>query len=217
MISDLQLAELLCTRLCHELTGPIGAANNGAEFLADNEDYKDDPAIELISSSAHEAVARLQFYRQALGRINYDGEANVGEIRDLARDFFSRSRVRLNWSDQYTDSLGISVSRRMGRLICNLLIISAETLVKGGALAVEITKESEESYTVFLTASGEGVRMEEEAKQALELKSEEDTIAPRHIQALFAGKLAAELDAALAVEESDGSCRIALQRKSKAA
>jgi histidine phosphotransferase ChpT len=35
MIEELRMAEMLCTRLCHDLTGPIGAVNNGAEFLSE--------------------------------------------------------------------------------------------------------------------------------------------------------------------------------------
>lgn len=35
MNSQLRLAELLTTRLCHDLSGPIGAVNNGAEFLGE--------------------------------------------------------------------------------------------------------------------------------------------------------------------------------------
>ena len=35
MMEDLRMAELLCTRLCHDLTGPIGAVHNGAEFLSE--------------------------------------------------------------------------------------------------------------------------------------------------------------------------------------
>ena len=32
MLNDVRLAEMIATRLCHDLTGPIGAVNNGAEF-----------------------------------------------------------------------------------------------------------------------------------------------------------------------------------------
>ena len=64
MVSELKFAELLCTRLCHDLTGPIGAIANGAEFLSDEGFDMQGQAIELISSSAAQAVSRLQFYRK---------------------------------------------------------------------------------------------------------------------------------------------------------
>ena len=32
----LHLAELLCSRICHDLAGPVGAAAAGAELIADS-------------------------------------------------------------------------------------------------------------------------------------------------------------------------------------
>jgi histidine phosphotransferase ChpT len=52
VIPELKLAELLCTRLCHDLTGPIGAVSNGAEFLSDEGFELQGQAVELIVSSA---------------------------------------------------------------------------------------------------------------------------------------------------------------------
>ena len=59
MTDELRMAELLCTRLCHDLTGPIGAVNNGAEFLGDEGFSMQGQAVELIISSAFSAVVRL--------------------------------------------------------------------------------------------------------------------------------------------------------------
>jgi histidine phosphotransferase ChpT len=36
--SDIDLASLLCSRLCHDLLSPVGAMNNGLELLADEHD-----------------------------------------------------------------------------------------------------------------------------------------------------------------------------------
>ena len=58
MTYENRLAEMLCTRLCHDLTGPIGAVNNGAEFLGDEGFDMQNEAVQLILSSAHEAVNR---------------------------------------------------------------------------------------------------------------------------------------------------------------
>src|ERR1700743_3868637 len=116
MIKELQMAELLCTRLCHDLTGPIGAIANGAEFLSDEGFDLQGQAVELITSSATQAVSRLQFYRKAYGRINDDGEANLAEQKKIANDFFAGGKVTLDWPDMHTDALNVSVSYKMGRL-----------------------------------------------------------------------------------------------------
>jgi histidine phosphotransferase ChpT len=76
---DTKLAEMIATRLCHDLTGPIGAVNNGAEFLDEEGFDMQNQAVQLILSSAHEAVNRLQFYRQAYGRVGDTGEASLSD------------------------------------------------------------------------------------------------------------------------------------------
>ena len=51
MIAETKLAEMLCTRLCHDLTGPIGAVNNGAEFLDEEGFDMQNEAVQLIVTS----------------------------------------------------------------------------------------------------------------------------------------------------------------------
>src|ERR1700753_1720218 len=103
-MQETRLAEMLCTRLCHALTGPIGAVNNGAEFLGDEGFDMQNDAVQLILSSAHEAVNRLQFYRQAYGRVSDSGEACLADKKLLAQNFFSATKVKLDWPDTHTDA-----------------------------------------------------------------------------------------------------------------
>ena len=49
---ELQLAPLLCARLCHDLAGPFGAVNNGAELLKDDGEDSVDMARDLITNCA---------------------------------------------------------------------------------------------------------------------------------------------------------------------
>ena len=70
---DLRVLELLTARLCHELSGPIAAINNGVELLVDEPALAGDgadpgfvqDAIALVGDSASRAASRLQFYRFA--------------------------------------------------------------------------------------------------------------------------------------------------------
>src|SRR3546814_10576584 len=65
---DLDLVALICSRLCHDLAGSIGAVNNGIELLAEETDPATrDEAIGLIAMSGGDAARRLAFFRQALG------------------------------------------------------------------------------------------------------------------------------------------------------
>ena len=56
---DMQVAELLASRLCHDLVGPIGAVNNGMELLEDEDLGMSEDAIQLSASSARQAANLL--------------------------------------------------------------------------------------------------------------------------------------------------------------
>ncbi len=52
-MNAVDLASLLCSRLCHDLMSPVGALSNGIELLADEIDPDmRDKCIELLGESA---------------------------------------------------------------------------------------------------------------------------------------------------------------------
>lgn len=158
MIEDLRMAELLCARLCHDLTGPIGAVNNGAEFLSEEGFNMQGEALELITSSAFSAVTRLQFYRLAYGVVKERGEANLSDHQKLAQDFFADSKITLDWPDSHTEASNVSISLKMSRLIFNLLIMASATLIRGGTMALRVGQEADGSKWATIDAQGPGLK-----------------------------------------------------------
>src|ERR1700679_4101799 len=140
MIDELQMAELLCTRLCHDLTGPIGAVHNGAEFLAEDGFNMQGQAMELITSSAFSAVSRLQFYRMAYGVVRDHGEASLSDKQKMAADFFAGSKIT--------------------RLIFNLIIVASGALIRGGTITVRIAQGAEGRKQLTVGAEGAGLKWE---------------------------------------------------------
>ena len=67
-LAGLDLAALLCSRVCHDLISPTGAIVNGLEVLEESKDEETrEFALALIKKSASQATARLQFCRLAFG------------------------------------------------------------------------------------------------------------------------------------------------------
>ena len=129
---NIQLAEMLMSRMAHELAGPISAIANGVEFMQEVEDAADD-AIELIGNSAQRAASRLQFYRVAYGGA---GRATSDEnvIRDTARAFVEDSGLELVWPDDAVSSL---LSRAGGgKLVLTAIEIVGGALLRGGEVRV---------------------------------------------------------------------------------
>src|SRR5260370_37965621 len=67
-IGALDLAALLCSRVCHDLISPVGAIVNGLEVMDEDKDEETKVfALDLIKKSANQASAKLQFCRLAFG------------------------------------------------------------------------------------------------------------------------------------------------------
>ncbi|MEI6729996.1 MAG: histidine phosphotransferase family protein [Pseudomonadota bacterium] len=207
MITQLKIAELLCTRLCHDLTGPIGAMANGAEFLADEGFDMQAQAIDLIGSSAAQAVARLQFYRKAYGRINDSGEANIEELKKTAGDFFAGTRVIIDWADNYTDASGVSISYKMGRLLLNMLIISSASLIGGGTITIRLLNDGQ-FKKIELTSSGAKIKWEAETETILNGHVAIESLTPKNVQIELTRMLANEIEAGLAWSVKENSVEL---------
>lgn len=199
MISETKLAEMLCTRLCHDLTGPIGAVNNGAEFLGDEGFDMQNEAVQLILSSAHEAVHRLMFYRLAYGRVSDSGEACLADKKQIALDFFSGTKIKLDWPDSHTDASGISISQKMARLILNLMIITGASLIRGGTLSIRLSADDHEKQ-ISLTATGETIKLDPETQAILRGEGTDAMLTPKSAQPFLAIKIAEEVGAHIGFE-----------------
>jgi histidine phosphotransferase ChpT len=172
---DLRITELLAARLCHELVSPVGAINNGVELLADDPEFAED-AAQLIGQSAAQATKRLQFYRIAYG-------STVAIAGDSARkatlDLFAEGKIACVWPETLALTPG-------SKLACNLLLVAAEALPRGGGL----TLSDATSGGIEVLAAGEGARLPAHLPDALVGVVAPDAVDARSVQAVFTAALA---------------------------
>src|ERR1700730_14278166 len=95
-LDPLDLDALLCSRVCHDVIGPVGAIINGLEMLDEEQDAEMRGfALELIKKSAGQASARLQFCRLAFGAAGSGGAViDLGEARGVARRSLGDGQTR---------------------------------------------------------------------------------------------------------------------------
>lgn len=197
MNEKMHLAELLCTRLCHDLTGPIGAVNNGAEFLSEEGFDLQSQAVDLIVSSSFSAVSRLQFYRIAYGNVKEHGEANLSEKQKIASDFFVGTKITLDWPETHTDAAGISISLKMLRLIYNLLIISSSSLIRGGKISVRLDKDDSSRKVITVSATGPNLKWDGDAEKFFSVSPSDCEVNTKNVQLHLTRHYADELKAVI--------------------
>jgi histidine phosphotransferase ChpT len=128
-----ELVALICSRLCHDLAGAIGAVNNGVELLAEEADAAmREEAIGLIAQSAQDAARRLSFFRLALGASGSLQEAmNLLELARVAQVYFAGGKVTLALPQQDTD-----MPKALGKALLLGLSLAGSALPRGGTLTL---------------------------------------------------------------------------------
>ncbi len=132
--SGLEMASLLCSRLCHDLLSPVGALSNGLELLADEKDPEmRKRCFELLEQSAKISADKLKFFRLAFGAAGGFGElVPVDEPRSLVDALIGNNgRITANWA------LGApALPKTAVKVLLNLSMIAIEALVRGGTLDI---------------------------------------------------------------------------------
>lgn len=150
----LELAALLCSRVCHDLISPVGAIVNGLEVLDDSPKPEDrDFALDLIRKSARTASARLQFCRLAFGAAGSAGaQIDLGDAQNMARGHLEDDRTKIAWNLPR-----VLLAKNRAKLLLNMLVIAQQTIPRGGLLTVDPIGEGE-TLGFRVTASGLNVR-----------------------------------------------------------
>lgn len=199
-VIDMRVCELLASRLCHDLAGPIAAIGNGAELLDDDDPDFVRQAAALIGDSAGRAARRLQFFRFVFG---FSAGGIAGPPPHLlAADYFAGGSVACTYPEAARQ-----LEPAWQRLGCGLLMVAAEALPRGGKLTLAVA----EPDGVGVTAIGEGAGPSAEITDALSLTAPVEALTSRSIGAYFAGLLGRSLGCRLRVAAIPGGFTIACE------
>jgi histidine phosphotransferase ChpT len=151
----LELAALLCSRVCHDLISPVGAIVNGLEVLDDNPKPEDrEFALDLIRKSAKTASARLQFCRLAFGAAGSSGaQIDLGDAQNMARGHLEDAKTKITWNLPR-----LLLPKNRVKLLLNMMVIAQQTIPRGGVLTVDPVGEGEQ-IGFRVAASGLNARM----------------------------------------------------------
>jgi len=154
-LPPLDLAALLCSRVCHDVISPVGAIINGLEVLDGEEDAEMRAvAMDLIRKSAVSASARLQFCRLAFGAAGSLGAAiDTGDAETVARGLLGNDRTALLW-------IGARrlAPKNIVKLLLNLCLIAAASVPRGGTITVTLEDEGN-PVTLKVEAKGANARL----------------------------------------------------------
>jgi histidine phosphotransferase ChpT len=182
-LSDLDLAALLCSRVCHDIISPVGAIANGLELM-------DDPdvdaamkatALDMVRNSAKTATAKLKFCRIAFGASGSAGaQIDMGEAGEMAKAFVGDEKIRLDWQAPRENRPKAEV-----KLVLNMMMLAMAGIPRGGVVTVTV-----DGRNFAVKAQGERSKVPQAMADVLTGLAAIETLDARMVQPYYSKLLA---------------------------
>lgn len=197
MSESLPLAQMLCTRLCHDLAGPVGAVSAGVELMGSDPTLVDDETLSLLSGSADAASRKLKFLRIAFGWVG-SGTPPLDQVGIMFEDYLvaitgPSGGPATHWPDM-ADL--ISIQSRLGdqsaQVIANLALAGLELQPRCKTLTVTVERDEKGLRLVIANKTSDGdVRVRDDI--AAEIRGNGNgSLTPQTVQAHLTGRLIGE-------------------------
>lgn len=197
---DRRIAELLCSRICHELIAGIAAINNGVELVSEIDSSMLDETMALIGSSARQASVRVQYYRMAYGFAGYDALNGMADVMGLIKGLLeSESRFTLKMPENSP-----ALKAGWGKLLLNLCVVGMDCLPRGGALAPTVTTEGGGAI-IAVAGRGQEARLSDRYRDILTRQVRADEVTALNVHAYYTSALATEIGKGLEIDIGDGA------------
>jgi histidine phosphotransferase ChpT len=196
--SDLELAALISSKICHDVIGPVGAIYNGLEILdEDNNLEAKTYAMDVIRNVTEQASAKLQFARFAFGAAASAGSTiDLGTAEQISRGFIGEGKHKLAWK-----GAAGHMSKDLVKLLLNMIASAVTALPRGGEIEVGITGPAE-APEFRLTCRGDRARPPQHLGEFI--KGPQPPLDPMTIQAYYTWRLAGTARMQLAIEPATG-------------
>lgn len=196
-LEPLDLAALLCSRVCHDVISPVGAIVNALEVLEEDDPSMKEFALDLIKKSARNASARLQFARLAFGAAGSAGAMiDLGDAGAVANGFLNDEKLSLDW-----EAPRALLPKNQVKLVLNLLVLATQAIPRGGKITCRCTLTGEQG-SFAITATGSHARIPAHVEDLIAGRSESGAIDAHAVQPVYTGMVAraANMKIAFAIE-----------------
>lgn len=202
--------ELLASRICHDLISPVGAVNNGIEFLEEMGANAGAEAIQLIAHSARQASVRLQAFRICYGAGGRD--ANI-KPEDIKKTFEALTEADGKIAQSWDPHAPLGFSERPAgycKILMGAMMLGAESLPKGGIIKVKAGSGEE----TLILAEGQDAVVRPGVEDAMAMTVDPETLDPRLVHPYAISLLAHSYGFKLAFAEKEpGRIVISLTRR----
>ena len=196
---SIDLAAMLCSRLCHDMLSPVGALSNGLELLAMETDPEmRENVMQLLEQSASISTNKLKFFRLAFGAAGGFGDrVRVEEPKSLIEALIAdKGNISIDWA--FADA---TLPKPAVKVLLNFAQLGVDALVRGGTLDIG-AEMREGACEIVVRAAGPKVAFDDTIGKALEGSMERSELSSRTAAAYMINLLAKESGGGLQYHKS---------------
>jgi histidine phosphotransferase ChpT len=185
-LEALDLAALLCSRVCHDIISPVGAITNGLEVLdEDNNEEMKTFAFDLIRRSARQASAKLQFARLAFGAAGSAGaEIDLGDAEKVATGYMQGEKAQFSF-----EAPRVLMGKNLVKLLLNLILLANAAIPRGGSIKVTVDG-GQETPRFVLRSTGPSARVPQAFERIVPGNIDAIAVDAQAVQGYYTGALA---------------------------
>ena len=213
--SELELAQLLCTRLCHDLAGPIGAVAAGVELIAGDPTAADPETLSLIGTSSNAASLKLRFMRAVLGTDSGSVNGSTLDLSALLDGYLDATttadaKPAVRWSAGPSfQAFAQAAGPKWRQAVLNVCLSALELQPGCRELGVTVATESR-NVTLTVEAKANPARIlapRAELESAL-MGANGDALSAKTVQAFLAGQMIRAAGGTVRVAKGTGAVSI---------
>ena len=177
--------ELLASRICHDIISPVGAINNGIEFMQEMGADAMEEGLELVAYSAEQSAAKLAAFRMAYGAGGRDPHIKPEDVQKAFGQYLrGDGKITQAW-DPFGKLGPDPLPPAFPKMLIGGLLLAAEALPKGGMIFIKPQDDG-----CHIVAEGTGAIVRDGVQDALDQKTETAALDPRLVHPYILGLLA---------------------------
>jgi histidine phosphotransferase ChpT len=211
MIDPLTLTQALCTRLCHDLAGPIGAVSAGVELVGGDPSQVDAETLQLIANSSTAAAQKLKFLRVALG--TPASSSSLADVKATIGGYLSSvaglsGPASVTWpADRELETVTQKIPAAAPQVLANLVILAIEVVPRLRMVVIDVTDGH-----LSVEAQGEISTRLDPRQDLIALVANPDaaSLTPKTVQAHYTLGLIGQHSGRLLARAVDNGCRVSV-------
>ena len=149
MSTNITLAQALCTRLCHDLSGSIGAVFNGFFLMENISEEIRSKAKAMAQEESQSLVDKINIYRVAYGLSDADSDMSLVKMEQMFKEYITRD---VTFNLDFEEGI-LMLDFALAKLVLCMAMVAYDNIFSSGSILIQIsTLRKKNHYRINISA-----------------------------------------------------------------